>query len=73
MTVNNFDQYPQNVGILAMEMYFPSRVSDGSDDGSAAAAADDDDLKDLSLMASALPNLKWKPLMVLALENTPLV
>ncbi|KAI8333707.1 hydroxymethylglutaryl-CoA synthase [Chlamydoabsidia padenii] len=25
MTVNNFNQYPQNVGILAMEMYFPSR------------------------------------------------
>lgn len=23
----NFDQYPKNVGILAMDMYFPSRVS----------------------------------------------
>ncbi|KAI8084622.1 hydroxymethylglutaryl-CoA synthase [Halteromyces radiatus] len=25
MTANNFSQYPQNVGIVAMEMYFPSR------------------------------------------------
>jgi hypothetical protein len=23
----NFDHYPKNVGIIAMEMYFPSRVS----------------------------------------------
>jgi hypothetical protein len=27
MTVPNYDAYPKNVGILAMEMYFPKRVS----------------------------------------------
>lgn len=26
MTATTYDHYPQNVGILAMEMYFPSRV-----------------------------------------------
>lgn len=27
MTAANFEHYPKNVGILAMEMYFPHRVS----------------------------------------------
>lgn len=28
MTVPNYSNYPENVGVLAMEMYFPKRVSD---------------------------------------------
>ncbi|KAI8069152.1 hydroxymethylglutaryl-CoA synthase [Gongronella butleri] len=31
MTANNFDHYPKNVGILAMEMYFPSRCVNQSE------------------------------------------
>lgn len=27
MTAANFEHYPKNVGILALEMYFPHRVS----------------------------------------------
>ncbi|KAI9316906.1 hydroxymethylglutaryl-CoA synthase [Dichotomocladium elegans] len=31
MTAANFDHYPKNVGILALEMYFPSRCVDQSE------------------------------------------
>lgn len=33
MTVPNYNNYPENVGVLAMEMYFPKRVSSSSNGG----------------------------------------